>query len=256
MTPEPWPGHFRLDTFNEIDSTHSEARRRAMAGDPGNVWIVARRQTAGHGRRGRAWVSPVGNLMANVLIRPDIEIASAPQVSFVAALAVSDLLDRCAPGHCTLKWPNDPLLDGRKAAGVLPDSAGRSDGRLDWLTVGFGVNLASSPDDATYPTHSVAAVTGTAPDPDIALTVLANAWERRFAQWREGGFPAIRAAWLARAHGIGKPVMVQLADETFVARFEGLDETGALVGRLADGRVRHVSAGDVFPVRPGQDNSP
>lgn len=251
LTPEPWPPYLALDSYDEIDSTHSEARRRAMAGHPGNVWIVAHRQTAGHGRRGRAWESPRGNLMANILIRPEIEIAAAPQVSFVAALAVADLLDRCAPGRCTLKWPNDPLLDGRKAAGILPDSAGRSDGRLDWLTVGFGVNLATSPDDAPYPTASVAAVTGTAPDPDIALSILANAWERRFAEWRAGGFAAVRAAWLARAHGIGKPVKVQLAEESFVGQFEGLDESGALVARLPDGRVRHVAAGDVFPVRQG-----
>lgn len=248
MTPDPWPSHFDLDTFDEIDSTHQEARRRAAAGHPGNQWIVARRQTAGHGRRGREWHSPTGNLMANVLIRPEIEIARAPQVSFVAALAVADLLDRCAPGHCSLKWPNDPLLDGRKAAGVLPDSAGRADGRLDWLTVGFGVNLATSPADAPYPTASVAAVTGTAPDPDIALTILANAWERRFSEWRMGGFAPVRAAWLARAHGLGHAIRVQLPEESFIAIFEGIDDTGALIARMPDGSLRQVSAGDVFPV--------
>ncbi len=255
LTPEPWPSHLALDSYDENDTTHSEERRRAMAGHPGGVWITARRQTAGHGRRGRAWASPAGNLMANVLLRPEIDIASAPQVSFVAALAVADLLDRCVPGHCTLKWPNDPLLDGHKAAGILPDSAGRSDGRLDWLTIGFGVNLATSPSDAPYPTQSVAGLTGVAPDPDIALTVLANAWERRFAEWRAGGFPAIRAAWLARAHGVGKPVIVQLPGETFVGRFDGLDDSGALICRLADGAIRHVAAGDVFPVR-AEDNAP
>ena len=256
MTPEPWPAHLDLETYDEIDSTHQEARRRAAAGHPGNIWIVARRQTAGHGRRGRAWDSPNGNLMANVLIRPDVEIARAPQVSFVAALAVADLLDRCAPGHCTLKWPNDPLLDGRTAAGILPDSAGRADGKLDWLTVGFGVNLATSPTDAPYPTASVASVTGHAPDPDVALTILASAWERRFAEWRMGGFGPVRTAWLARAHGLGQDIKVQLPDETFLARFEGLDDSGALIARTPDGYVRHVAAGDVFPGRPEEDDSP
>lgn len=248
MTPEPWPAEFGLEVFDEIDSTQTEARRRAQAGDSGPVWIVARRQTAGHGRRGRAWTSPAGNLMATVLMRPAIAIAEAPQVSFVAALAVADLLDRCAPGRCTLKWPNDPLLDGRKAAGVLPDSAGRADGTLDWLLVGFGVNLASSPDDTPYPTASVAAVTGLAPDPDIALGVLANAWKRRFEDWQARGFGPTREAWLARAHGLGRDVRVQLPDETFTARFEGLTDTGALVARLPSGETRLVAAGDVFPV--------
>ena len=248
MTPEPWPAGAGLEVFDEIDSTQSEARRRALAGEAGPTWIVARRQNAGHGRRGRSWHSPVGNLMTTVLMRPEVKIANAPQISFVAALAVADLFDRLAPGHCTLKWPNDPLLDGRKAAGVLPDSAGRSDGRLDWLLVGFGVNLATSPDDAPYPTASVAAVTGTAPDPDIALTILANAWQRRFEAWQTHGFAPIRTAWLARAHGLQKDVRVQLPNETFTARFEGLDDTGALIARLPSGETRLVSAGDVFPV--------
>ncbi|BCW89456.1 Bifunctional ligase/repressor BirA [Alphaproteobacteria bacterium SO-S41] len=248
MTPEPWPAGTGLEVFDEIDSTQSEARRRALVGEIGPTWIVARRQTAGHGRRGRSWHSPVGNLMTTVLLRPEVEIANAPQISFVAALAVADLFERLAPGHCTLKWPNDPLLDGRKAAGVLPDSAGRSDGRLDWLLVGFGVNLATSPDDAPYPTASVAQITGAAPDPDIALTILANAWQRRFDAWQTNGFAAIRTAWLARAHGLQKDVRVQLPNETFTARFEGLDETGALIARLPSGETRLVSAGDVFPV--------
>jgi BirA family biotin operon repressor/biotin-[acetyl-CoA-carboxylase] ligase len=248
MTPEPWPPGFGLEVFDEIDSTQSEARRRALAGESGPTWFVARRQTAGHGRRGRSWHSPHGNLMATVFMRPVVDIASAPQVSFVAALAVSDLLDRYAPGHCTLKWPNDPLLDGRKAAGILPDSAGRSDGKLDWLLVGFGVNLATSPDDAPYPTASISQLTGATPDPDIALSILATAWQRRFEAWQAHGFAAIRQAWLARAHGIGKDIRVQLPDETFTARFEGLDDAGALIARLPSGATRLVSAGDVFPV--------
>ncbi len=248
MTPEPWPAGTGLEVFDEIDSTQSEARRRAMAGERGPLWIVARRQTAGHGRRGRAWDSPNGNLMTTTLLSPDIDISRAPQVSFVAALAVSDLLDRFAPGRCTLKWPNDPLLDGAKAAGVLPDSAGRADGRIDWMMVGFGVNLATSPGDAPYPTQSIAGVTGIAPDPDVALTVLANAWERRFAEWLRGGFEATRRGWLDRAHGLGAPLRVQLPNESFEAIFEGVSETGALLARMSDGALRSVAAGDVFPV--------
>jgi BirA family biotin operon repressor/biotin-[acetyl-CoA-carboxylase] ligase len=248
MTPEPWPAHLGLDVFDEIDSTQTEARRRALAGQAGPEWIVARRQTAGHGRRGRAWDSPSGNLMATWFGRPGIEIARAPQVSFVAALAVADLIERYASGRCTLKWPNDPLLDGAKVAGVLPDSAGRSDGRLDWLMVGFGVNLAIAPTDTPYPAISIAEATGAAPDPDVALTILAAAWQRRFATWQAEGFAGTRAAWLARAHGLGKPIEVRLPNESFPAVFEALDASGALIARLANGTLRTVAAGDVFPV--------
>jgi len=248
MTPEPWPAHVGLEVFDEIDSTQTEARRRVASGRAGPEWIVARRQTAGHGRRGRAWSSPTGNLMATWYGRPDVEIVSAPQVGFVAALAVADLVDRYAPGRCTLKWPNDPLLGGAKVGGVLPDSGGRSDGKLDWLMVGFGVNLAVFPTDTPYPATSLAAETGIAPDPDVALSILATGWERRFTEWRTHGFAATRAAWLERAHGVGKVLEVRLPNETFAAVFEGLDASGALRARLPDNSIRLVSAGDVFPV--------
>ncbi|MCC6921013.1 MAG: biotin--[acetyl-CoA-carboxylase] ligase [Alphaproteobacteria bacterium] len=248
MTPEPWPAHLGLEVFDEIDSTQTEARRRVSAGAVGPEWIVARRQTAGHGRRGRAWSSPSGNLMATWYARPDVEISAAPQVSFVAALAVADLIDRYLPGRCTLKWPNDPLLGGAKVAGILPDSAGRADGRLDWLMVGFGINLAVFPTDTPYPATSLAAHMGSAPDPDVALSILAISWERRFAAWRSQGFAAIRAAWLERAHGIGQTLEVRLPNESFPAVFEGLDASGALLARLPDRSLRVVAAGDVFPV--------
>lgn len=241
-----WPAAYGLETFSEIDSTQSEARRRAAAGEPGPLWIVARRQTAGYGRRGRSWSTFTGNLMASVLMRPQVEIARAAQISFVAALAVADLFDSLVPGRCTLKWPNDALLDGRKAAGILPDTGSRGDGTLDWLIVGFGVNLASSPFDAPYPTSSVAAITNAVPDFDMALVTLAASWDRRFTEWRQDGFAPIRKAWLARAHGVGQPVTVRLADETFEAIFEGLDDTGALVARLPGGSTRLIAAGDVF----------
>lgn len=248
MIAEPWPTHVGLEVFDELDSTQTEARRRAVAGEAGPTWIVARRQTAGYGRRGRSWTAPEGNLSTTVLLRPPVAISGAPQISFVAALAVADLIDRYAPGRCTLKWPNDPLLDGRKVAGILPDSAGRADGKLDWLIVGFGVNLADSPSDTPYPTASLFQATGQRPDPDVALAVLANAWEHRLGQWMEEGFTATRDAWLARAHGLGGPISVRLPNGTFDAVFEGLDLDGALMARLPSGEMRRVAAGDVFPV--------
>lgn len=246
MLAETWPSAYGLETYTEIDSTQSEARRRAASGEPGPTWIVAKRQTAGYGRRGRGWATFSGNLMASVLMRPDVSVAEAAQISFVAALAVADVMDHFAPGHCTLKWPNDALLDGRKAAGILPDTGSRGDGTLDWLIVGFGINLASSPFDAPYPTSSIAAVTGTAPNADVGLVILANAWDRRLTDWRSEGFGPTREAWLKRAHGLGGPITVKLPNETFEAVFDGLDATGALIARLPDGGTRLVAAGDVF----------
>src|SRR5690606_17489347 len=109
--------------LDDIDSTNAEARRRAEAGETGPLWIAARRQTSGRGRRGREWSSETGNLAATLLVLTRKSPAEAAQITFVAALAVADLLDAFTPaGLVTIKWPNDVMLDGRKASGILVES--------------------------------------------------------------------------------------------------------------------------------------
>src|SRR5579862_4970989 len=97
--------------FDELDSTNAEARRLAEAGESGPLWIAARRQTQGRGRRGRAWETAQGNLAATLLVSPDAPLAEAAQLSFVAAFAVRDMaLGYVASERLKYKWPNDLLL--------------------------------------------------------------------------------------------------------------------------------------------------
>ena len=232
--------------LDEIDSTNAEARRRAEAGEAGPLWLVGLRQTAGRGRRGRAWETGEGNLADTLLFRTDKPPAEAAQVSFVAALAVADLLARCVPNHLiSLKWPNDPLLGGLKVSGILVESGASPLGGL-WLAVGVGVNLKRKPIDAERPATAIATYLETPPSPQEAAEVLAEAFERWLRTWDVLGFPAIADAWTARAHGLGEPCVARLGHETVEGVAEALDADGALRLRLADGSLRRITAGDVF----------
>jgi BirA family biotin operon repressor/biotin-[acetyl-CoA-carboxylase] ligase len=246
-----WPHGVGLLTLDQTDSTNEEARRRAAAGEPGPLWIMARRQTAARGRRGRAWQAPEGNLSATCLLRPPVPPATAALMSFAACLAVAETFDALAPGaEVALKWPNDALLNGRKAAGVLLESAGAGP-RLDWLAVGVGLNLAHHPDAGpevgadAWPATSVAAECGLAPAPEDALRRLAAA----FAAWSDRllaqGFAPLRAAWLARAARLGQPVVARLPRETVAGVFTDLDADGALV-LSQGGAARRIQAADVY----------
>ncbi len=252
MTPSApvftWPEGVGRVSFPEIDSTNEEARRQAVAGEAGPLWLRADRQTAGRGRRGRAWASPSGNLMASLLLRPACDPAAAAQISFVAALAVGDLVLAVAPqAPVALKWPNDVLVGGAKIAGILLESGARADGRIDWLAVGIGVNLAYHPADTPYPATHVALHAGADLSPDAALTGLAAAMDRWLGIWDEGrGFAAIRSAWLARAHGLGQSLTARLAERVLEGRFAGLEPDGALVLTDADGQAHTVHGGEVF----------
>jgi len=237
-------------TFDEIDSTNAEARRRAEAGEAGPLWIAARRQTAGRGRRGRPWETGAGNLAATLLIttpRPPLEAA---QIAFVTALAVADLAGAyTAPSFVTLKWPNDVLIGGRKAAGVLVESGPAPSGRL-WLAVGVGVNLATPPVAPERPATSLAehlqAPYADPPTPEVALAELASAMDRWIDRWDRFGFDPIAQAWTARAHGLGRACTVRLERDVLEGVAEALDADGALRLRLSDGSNRRITAGDVF----------
>ncbi|WGM38750.1 biotin--[acetyl-CoA-carboxylase] ligase [Caulobacter sp. NIBR1757] len=234
--------------YDEIDSTNAEARRRAEAGEMGPVWLTARRQTAGRGRRGRAWETGQGrNLAATLLLTTQRPPGEAAQISFVAALAVAELADAYVPASLvTLKWPNDPLIGGRKTSGVLIESGPSPLGGL-WLAVGIGVNLAEAPENPERPATTFAAhMTAPPPAPLDALTVLATAFARWQEVWDRFGFPAIADAWMRRAHGIGEPCVARLGNETVEGVAEGLDPDGSLRLRLPDGMLRRITAGDVF----------
>lgn len=237
-----------IDWLEEIDSTNAEARRRAEAGERGPVWIAALRQSAGRGRRGRSWDTGTGqNLAATLLFQTDKPPGEAAQLSFVAALAVADLAQAFVPpALVSLKWPNDPLIFGRKASGILIESGQHPCGGL-WVAVGVGVNLVHAPDIPDRPTTSFAEHMAVAPPtPRVALEVLARAFAHWQTVWEREGFPPIARAWTSRAHGLGERCVARLPEETVSGIAEGLDPDGALKLRLADGTMRRITAGDVY----------
>ncbi|HEX5380581.1 MAG TPA: biotin--[acetyl-CoA-carboxylase] ligase [Phenylobacterium sp.] len=235
-----------VEAYDELDSTNAEARRRAEAGEGGPVWITALRQTAGRGRRGRSWDTAAGNLAATLLFVTDKPPAEAAQVSFIAALAAADLAETClGPGVGRLKWPNDLMIHGRKAAGILVESGSREDGSL-WLAVGIGINLAHAPTDVERPAAAFAEFMSAPPAPRAALDILAARFEHWRALWAAQGFAPIARAWTERALGLGAPCEARLPNQTYRGIAEGLDLDGALRLRLDDGAILRITAGDVF----------
>lgn len=232
------PGFHRV-AHEEIGSTNQEALRLAEAGAPEFTYVTARRQTAGRGRRGRAWTSPDGNLFASIVLRPDRPPATVSQLSFVCALAVGDLLDRLGVTGIGFKWPNDVLVDGAKISGILLE------GGQGHLVGGIGVNLAHFPADTPYPATSVAAKGGRT-DLEEATSGLAAAFSERYCLWLTQGFGPVREAWLARAVGLGSEIRVTLHEgKVDTGIFSALDETGALV-LTRSGTSRKITAGEIF----------
>ncbi len=244
------PPGYRLIRFETIDSTMIEAERQAQAGAPDGTLILADEQTAGRGRRGRAWATPPGNLALSVLLRPKTGLPEAALTGFVAGLALVDALsaEPALRGRLSLKWPNDVLLDGAKISGLLLESRSAPDGRLDWLIIGMGVNLAWAPEDTPYPATALAKVLDRIPEAEILVRAWAQAFHQRRRIFDAEGFVALRDDWKAVAQGLGGQITARLADGTTLeGRFEDLAADGNLMLAVpGERRLRAISAGDVF----------
>jgi BirA family transcriptional regulator, biotin operon repressor / biotin---[acetyl-CoA-carboxylase] ligase len=241
------PADARIERLDTVDSTNAEALRRARAGECGPLWIVARHQSAGRGRRGRPWISPPGNLHATLLLTDPAPAAVAPQLGFVAGLALHDAAATAAPAlaaRLALKWPNDMLCAARKIAGILIEGEGTPVA----IAVGLGVNCRHHPDATEFPATDFAAAGADVGAEALADLIMA-AMPARLAQWDRGaGFAAIRAAWLYRAHGLGQPIRVRLAERETTGVFETIDEAGRLMLRIGHGGLEAIAAGEVFPL--------
>ena len=226
--------------LDAVDSTLDEARRR---GGPGPVWILAHRQSAARGRRGRPWRMAPGNFAATLVLPVPEGPAAMARRSFVAALALHDaLLAVAGPLDLSLKWPNDVLLSGGKLAGILLEGLDAGT-----LAVGIGVNLAAAPEPGEVEPGARRPVALPAPVPPGALldrlAPAFDAWERLL---RTEGFEPIREAWIARAEGMGRPIRARTGGEDVHGAFEGIDAEGHLILATAAGR-RHLPAADVAP---------
>ncbi|MBB4199173.1 biotin--[acetyl-CoA-carboxylase] ligase [Rhodoblastus sphagnicola] len=244
---------YRLEHFEVLGSTNDEAAARVASGDPGRLWIVADRQTKGRGRLGRVWVSPPGNLFASLLLIEPCAREKAPQLGFVAGVALADALRNLLGGdpRLTLKWPNDALYDGAKLSGLLLESFAQT---TFGCVIGFGVNCADHPDDTPYPATSLKAM-GARADRDAVFVALSNSLAGWLDLWSRGdNFPAIRRAWLDVAGGLDAPAKVMRNGNVMEGTFRGIDAHGRMLLESHDGKLVTIEAGDLsfappLPVR-------
>lgn len=246
---------YRLFGFDEVGSTSTEALRAADGGDAGEIWFASLKQTAGRGRRGRAWETPSGNLAASLLIVPECDPVNAASLGFVAGVALNRALGAVLPKsvvrhgldgahRIALKWPNDVLADGAKLAGILLEAQKRPDGRHA-VIVGFGVNVVSAPEGLPYPATSLSQL-GIDITAETLFEALAEEWVVAYELWDNGtNIGDILRLWRASAAGIGAEIAVNRDGGVVRGIFESIDDTGRLIVRAPDNSRIAITAGDV-----------
>ena len=242
------PPFFSLTAFDEVDSTSIQAKRLAEEGAPSGQLVVANSQNGGVGRRGRAWSSPAGNLYCSLMIRPNCSSHEAAKLSFLIAVALYHAVRPLLPADVSvnLKWPNDVLVDGKKIAGILLESKSKSDGNLEWLVIGTGVNLKHFPEVTEGLPATSMLENGADVDPADMLNRYADQFLKYYMEWQQNGFAPIRDEWLNYAKGIGGPVVARLPNAELSGIFKGLSTDGALILQQNDETIKEISAGEVF----------
>ncbi|WP_433316435.1 biotin--[acetyl-CoA-carboxylase] ligase [Micromonospora chersina] len=263
----PWR---QLELRAETGSTNADVVEAARAGEPEGLVVVAERQTAGRGRRGRVWQSPPrAGIATSVLLQPGEAVpergwAPVPPQGYgwmplLAGVALVEAVARLAELDARLKWPNDLLLDGAKCAGVLAEAVpGAAPDRPPAIVVGIGLNVTLRADELPenptgLPATSLQLAGATATDRDPLLRALLRALADWYERWRDAGGDAVasglRDAYLAGCATVGRQVRVLLPDGREVrGTATGVDPDGQLLVDGPEGELR-LAAGDVLHLR-------
>ena len=256
LGPRAQSAGYRLAAFDQIGSTNTEAMARARDGEAGPTWFVTSDQTAGRGRRQRAWIAPPGNLASTILEVIDVLPPAAATLGFAAGLAIEAALQKVSIEAAlrmggadqlkfSLKWPNDVLARRQKLVGIGLEAEAVANNRLA-VAVGIGTNVVAAPEGLPTPATSLAAL-GVHIGAEELFAILSDAWVEFRGIWDNGrGFAEIRTLWLERAAGVGETVAIQTGGVTIQGTFDTIDETGCLIVRTQEGKRMPIAAGEVY----------
>lgn len=229
--------------YPRVTSTMDIAREEARRNAPEGTVIIADEQTGGRGRQGRTWLSPAGNISLSVILYP--EVSRLPYLVMIASLAVVRCIQTVTGLKVDIKWPNDVLIDGKKAGGILIENE-ISGGKAARAIMGIGINVNIKESNVE---HSALAVTSleketghTINRPDLVKSLLAEI-EQLYLQLPDG--KDIFTEWREKLVTLGKRVEVTSGAEIFEGTADSVVPNGALLIKLDDGKIITVVAGDV-----------
>ena len=237
----------RLDVrrVEEVSSTNDEAKRLAADGAAEGTVVVAERQTAGRGRRGRVWQSVPGNLFLSIVLRPKIAPSAAPPLAPAIGLAVALAIEDVAPLSAELKWPNDVRVGGRKVAGILTESV-VSGSALAAVIAGIGLNVGA---ELPAELAEIATTLSREAVRNVRKSEVEAALLKRiqdiYGRFLAGGFASLHAEWQERDALNGHRVTIDTGGTRVEGEGAGIAEDGAYRVKVASGEVVRVTAGEV-----------
>lgn len=243
-----WLQSYNLITFEEIDSTNSEALRIANSGATGDFVILSETQTGGRGTKGRHWDSLEGNLHATILLQTEFDIKKNSQLPFLVALIVFETINHFSKQagvklNVQLKWPNDVLIDSKKVAGILLESISLKE--KNYVIIGIGVNIKKTP-EINKNAICIKDCGIEIKNPSEFLNILMDKFNTLYEQWKsDNNFTRISKEWIKRAYNLNKAVIVDDGSRRISGIFKGIGSDGTMRIQLASGQYCNIVTGEV-----------
>ncbi|WP_239614215.1 biotin--[acetyl-CoA-carboxylase] ligase [Cohnella mopanensis] len=245
----------QLHVMDVVSSTQDELRKLAEQGAAEGTLVIAEQQTNGRGRMGRHWVSPAGKgVWMSLLLRPPVPLQWTPQLTLLAAVALSRAISRVVPLEIGIKWPNDLLVGGKKISGILLESAAE-DERLRYVVVGLGISVNLEAGD--YPAEllekaiSLKMASGETVNRSELIACILEEFERLYELYLEQGFAPIRSLWEAHSVTLHNETLLYTPQGSITGIPTGLDDSGGLKVELADGTRRTIYSAEIGDAKVG-----
>jgi BirA family biotin operon repressor/biotin-[acetyl-CoA-carboxylase] ligase len=242
------PINFANELWESIDSTNTRARDLAAQGAPMGTLVLARKQTAGRGRLGRAWESPqdTGIYMSLILRSGDVPAHAIPLLTIAAGVAIAEAVEQSTGVKIGLKWVNDLICDGCKVGGILAEASG---GKSPYVVLGMGVNVMlekeNMPEELQGKVTSLHLHSTNAPDPNAIVVAICSRLEALLNDLESGLAPVVLERWKNRSVTIGERVRATVAEKTIEGKAVDVTGCGALKVQQDDGKIVELSAGEI-----------
>ncbi len=240
------PAGYNLQHVEHIDSTNAELKRQCISGNGQHKRaFLADVQLAGKGRRAREWVSEAGNLFVSFSHSITFSDEAINGYSLAAGLAVRETIAHYLPSHkVEWKWPNDVLLEGKKASGILLEHVKKAN--QHWLITGVGINITSAPKaDVMWQSTALNDYDKALTTKEEILKTFVNYLDSYYKRVSNGEIELLTKACLNCAARLGEEIQVRLPNEELTGIFQGIDTQGNLILAHESGQ-KLISAGDIF----------
>lgn len=234
---------------DSVTSTNDLAKELARKDAGEGALVVAEEQTGGKGRLGRGWYAPrYKGLWFSLILRPPVNPSEASQITMMAAVALASAIKQETGVAVGIKWPNDLLVGGKKLCGILTEMSAEME-RINYLVVGMGINTNQEQEDFPEEVRETATALKMEAGRTISRVRLLQAslaaFEHWYEVWLNRGFSPVLNGWKELSVSLNCPVRIHSLNKSWDGWAEDIDEDGALLLRLPDGKLQRLVSGEV-----------